>query len=138
MRVPGRLLLLCSAVSVGWGCADGRALGDPRAPLGTWGGEHIRLEVTSSGATVEYDCAHGTVDEPIALDAEGRFAVEGTHVPESGGPQRDGEQLPVFPARFTGRVDGRTMRLTVTLVEGGVVGTFRLAHGGAGRLLKCL
>ena len=30
---------------------------------GTWGGDHISMEVTDSGAEIEYDCAHGSVTE---------------------------------------------------------------------------
>ena len=30
-------------------------------PNGVWGGEHIRMDVTDSGADIEFDCARGTV-----------------------------------------------------------------------------
>lgn len=33
---------------------------------GAWGGEHIAMEVTDPGATIEYDCAHGRITEKIA------------------------------------------------------------------------
>ena len=44
-------------------------------PVGLWGGEHISLEVTEQGATIEYDCAHATIEQRIALDRRGRFDV---------------------------------------------------------------
>jgi len=37
---------------------------------GVWGGQHIRAEVTDSGADIEFDCAHGTIDQPIVLDGK--------------------------------------------------------------------
>src|SRR3979411_2412047 len=46
-------------------------------PVGLWGGEHISMEVTGQGATVEYDCAHATIGQRIALDRRGRFDVPG-------------------------------------------------------------
>jgi hypothetical protein len=118
-----------------------------QASPGVWGGEHIGLWVDQKGARVEYDCARGVIDEPLRLDAKGRFEARGTHRRESGGPARpDGEldetgksQPSGQPARYTGRVVGKKMTLTVTLVETGEhVGTFSLAHEREPRLNKCL
>ena len=39
----------------------------PIAP-GSWGGNHIRMIVTAEGAAIEYDCAWGTIDEPLLAD----------------------------------------------------------------------
>src|SRR5215475_7449380 len=80
-------------------------------PLGLRGGEHISLEVTERGASVEYDCAHGTIDEKIVLDRRGRFNVPGTHVEEHGGPVRKDERLNHYPVRFSGRISGKKMQL---------------------------
>src|SRR5690349_23937403 len=52
------------------------------AQTGTWGGEHIRLEVTAQGGEVEYDCGHGTIDQKIITDGQGHFDLRGTHVRE--------------------------------------------------------
>ena len=46
--------------------------------FGTWGGDHIRLEVSGTGATLEYDCAVGTIEGSI-LPRDGRFSASGTH-----------------------------------------------------------
>src|SRR3954469_23646810 len=56
------------------------------ARRGVWGGEHISLTVGSKDAKLEYDCAHGTIDQPLKFDNHGRFNVSGTHTWESGGP----------------------------------------------------
>src|ERR1700687_1553146 len=34
-------------------------------PVGLWGGEHISMQVTERRTTVEYDCAHATIDQRI-------------------------------------------------------------------------
>jgi hypothetical protein len=109
-------------------------------PTGSWGGEHIRLVVTDEGAMVEYDCAFGTVDEPLRLDKKNNFQARGTHVFERGGPHQVGEPpLKGHPVIYRGWTDGRQMRLTVTLLETGEdVGTFALALGRPPQLEKCL
>jgi hypothetical protein len=104
-----------------------------------WGGTSIRLDVTSQGATIEYDCAHGSIDEPLVADRDGRFIVSGTHVREHGGPIRQDEPPDRHPARYEGRLTGETMRLTITLTDlQQGIGTFTLTRGATGRLLKCL
>jgi len=44
---------------------------------GTWGGEHIGMIITDSSATLDYDCAHGSIDEPISTDDMGIFEAVG-------------------------------------------------------------
>lgn len=103
---------------------------------GVWGGDHIRFEVTKDGAGIEYDCAHGTVSGRIVVDAEGRFSVAGTHYREHGGPVREGEGSNGQPVRFTGRVGGSLMSLTVTRGRE-TIGTYTLTRDSAGRVFKC-
>lgn len=135
------MLLLC----VGAGEAQGvRRMKDrPKRPIkrvsmqGLWGGAHIRLEVNDRGAVVEYDCAHGSIDEQLTLDAEGRFEARGTYVRE-GGSIRVGIVRPVRPARYEGRVSGGQLNLTVTLTDTSQpAGSFTLTRGSEGRLRKC-
>jgi len=109
----------------------------PVAP-GDWGGEHIGLTVAQKGATLEYDCAHGTIEEPLVA-TEGRFTALGTHTREHGGPVREGELAETHPARYEGRIDGETMTLEVTLTDSGEkLGTFKLVRGQSPRVFKCL
>ena len=106
--------------------------------IGTWGGEHIRMEVTAEGAQLEYDCAHGAIEQKITPDAQGRFELTGTHVREHGGPVRRDEQENKHPARFKGQINDDMMTLTVTESDTDQsVGTFTLTHGQQGRLMKC-
>jgi hypothetical protein len=103
---------------------------------GVWGGAHIRFEVTDSGATIEYDCAHGTVDGKILIDSAGRFSVTGRHYPEHGGPVREGEGSTGQPVRIDGRVGGSLMHLTITRA-GTSINSFDLTRDNEGRLFKC-
>jgi hypothetical protein len=105
---------------------------------GTWGGEHIAMEVTDAGATIEYDCAHGRINKKITPDAAGKFETKGVHVRERGGPTRQGEDNE-RPALYRGAIKDETMTLTVELAENNEsVGTFTLTHGKTGRIRKCL
>jgi hypothetical protein len=109
-----------------------------KARIGTWGGEHISLEVTAEGGAVEYDCAHGTIDQKIVANSEGRFTLRGTHVREHGGPVRKDETADSHPARYVGQIKGDTMTLTVTESDTKeAVGTFTLVYGQQPRLMKC-
>ena len=107
--------------------------------MGIWGGQHMRLEVSRNGASIEYDCAHGTIDQPMTLDSRGYFDVRGTHVTERGGPVREGERSDALAARYTGRIQGETMTITIVLIDSKeIAGTFTLGYGKTPRLRKCL
>lgn len=106
--------------------------------VGLWGGKHISLEVTKHGAMVEYDCAHGTISRRVFLDRRGRFDVSGQHVEERGGPVGENEQLNSYPVRFTGRINGKHMKLIVrNSITKRLVGIFTLIYGKDPDLIKC-
>lgn len=110
----------------------------PDIPAGPWGGEHIRVEIHGASGTIEYDCAHGEMQGPIVMDSKGSFNLLGTHVRERHGPIRRGAPPDAHPARYTGRVEGDRMTLTVTLTDTQeAVGTYTLVHGQPGRVWKC-
>ena len=103
----------------------------------TWGGTHIGLTITVSGANVEYDCAEGEILEPIRL-SDGRFNVLGLHYMGMGGPIGV-DRVHARPARYEGRVDGDTMNMTVTLTDTKEqVGNFTLVRGANPHVVKCL
>lgn len=111
--------------------------GAARVKTGVWGGQHARLEVAAGGATIEYDCGRGTIDEPLVLDAQGRFAARGRHVPEHGGPERRDEPTPPA-ARYTGRVSGERMTVAVAIDgQKDPLGPFTLTYGADVALMKC-
>lgn len=107
---------------------------------GAWGGRGIALNATPSGGTTEYDCATGTIDEPIRPDQHGNFKAIGRHAFESGGPAGPGAPTAASqPARYEGWTDGAHMRLTVTLTtSGNRVGTYELTKGAPAALEKCV
>ncbi len=109
-----------------------------RVAAGSWGGDHVRLDVRDGGADIEFDCAHGTLDSALATDGRGHFDVRGVFVRERGGPVRLDEKPDSTPARYSGTVTGDEMTLTVTLANSNeAVGTFTLRRGSEGRLRKC-
>jgi hypothetical protein len=111
--------------------------GDPLT--GAWGGQHVALELTREGGTLEYDCAAGTISEPVRPDASGHFSVHGMHRPEHGGPERVGEEAQLLPAEYDGSVSGRRMILSVHIPSSDLVlGPFTLERGAAPVLTRCL
>ena len=108
-------------------------------PRGQWGGEHVSLMVTAASASLEFDCAHGTIDEPLVVDSEGRFNLNGAYVRERGGPIRDGEPEDRSAALYSGRLEGTRLTLSIQLKgEETQIGPFAAFLGQPSRLLKCL
>lgn len=108
---------------------------------GIWSGTGVTLQITASGAEVEFDCAHGTIDEHFQTKSDGSFEVGGTFVPE-GGPVRvpvDGvPQEKKLSATYRGRIEGDKMTLEVTVPETGANLTgLSLVRGQPARLRKC-
>jgi len=103
---------------------------------GTWGGEHVLLEVSEKGADLEFDCAHGQITQPLTIGKLGNFDAAGTFTPEHGGPVRRDEVTPTEPARYSGKVDGDTMSFTVTVGKE-TLGTFNLSRDAQPKLTKC-
>jgi hypothetical protein len=134
-RKSGLIVALVFVATVGAAYAQGVSR---VVPSGVWGGEHLRVEVTATGATLEYDCANGAITGPIRLDSQGRFSARGSHTAERGGPVRLDDQPASARARYRGVVKGDTMTLTVTLETGKQpLGVFTLTRGGEPLLMKC-
>jgi hypothetical protein len=110
-------------------------------PVGEWGGPHVRMTTTDTGASLEFDCAFGRIETPLRPDPDGTFDVAGVVMHEVGGPVApDTPPPPPKPARYAGWTDGKEMRLTVTVTgDGGwELGTFSLGYGRRATLDKCL
>jgi len=107
-----------------------------RIPTGAWGGDHISVDVGTKSASIEYDCAHGMIEGPLVVDADGRFSLKGTHTPERGGPVRADETPPSHPAKYVVSISSNTMTLTLKL-EGSEDQTFTLEKGKEANLFKC-
>jgi len=100
-----------------------------------WGGEHVRMTMTPTGAQLEFDCATGNILEPLPLDSGVEFKLKGNYIPEHGGPIRKGEQSRASEAVYSGRIDGGKMYLTLTISDNQQ--TFVLERGQSGRIMKC-
>ena len=137
-RTIATLALLGSfGLRVAWAGGLPPAAEQRQVAPGLWGGEHVRMIVSSKGAQIEYDCASGKIDRAIVLDEKGGFNAQGSYTPERGGPRREGDVIPTR-ARYVGRVRGDTMRLTVRLEQSKqVVGVFTLTRGDDPLLTKC-
>jgi len=133
-----RLLSLVTLILLITSAAASRPRKMQRIQSGSWGGPHIRLEVESNSATVNYDCAHGTITGPLTIDSKGRFTWKGTHQREGPGPIRVNRPPTDQAVIYTGTVSGKTMTMTVKFAESGeTVDTFTLQLGRAGRVFKC-
>jgi hypothetical protein len=86
-----------------------------RVPSGTWGGVGAGLLVSDQEAHVHIDCTKGDIAGPIPLDAEGRFDVAGTHNVDAYPVDRG----ILHPARYAGRLVGRSLTLSVRLTDTG-------------------
>jgi hypothetical protein len=124
-----------------WGMGGVMARGaDREVPVGKWGGKGARLELTAKGGTIELDCAHGTFDAPLVLDAQGAFDVKGGLVREGPGPVFEGASAKGQPVRYKGRLDGETLSLTIVTDDAAEreLGSVKATMGGAANLTKCL
>jgi hypothetical protein len=117
--------------------ARGQSAASALGPTGTvWGGQHVELEVTADGATLEFDCASGTIAKPVQLDAQGNFNITGTFTREHPGPvMRDGN--PAAAATYSGSIRNGIMKLSIRSEQNESQGEFVLVQGKPGRVVKC-
>jgi hypothetical protein len=101
----------------------------------TWGGDHVRLDVTKTGADLDFDCAHGTITG--AIPETGTFKLKGTFTPERSGPARDDAPRDV-PATYAGTITQDSMALRIE-VDGNTKDalTYMLSRGSMGKVRKC-
>jgi hypothetical protein len=99
------LLVACSSSSTSLPPFDGAL------PLGMWGGNNTGMIVGDTAMHLHIGCTFGDVSGRVPIDANGQFDVQGSYMlrayPITIGP-------PV-PARFTGRLNGATATITVTV-----------------------
>ena len=106
---------------------------------GDWGGPHLGMIATDSAASLEFDCALGTIPGPIRTDVKGAFSVTGLFFPGFGGPLPMPSDAESHPARYDGVVRGDKMTLTVTLTDSNTsLGTYTLLRGGSPYVVKCV
>lgn len=105
---------------------------------GKWGGQNVQLEVTEAGVQIRFSCARGTIEQPLTLDAEGRFSAQGTFVAQGAGPSREDNPPKSRPAVYSGVVRDNAMTLTVKVADSKEEGgTFELTQGEPGHIRRC-
>ncbi len=104
---------------------------------GIWGGNSASLEISDGKWSLEFDCANGTISEPIVLDNEGHFEVPGLYVREGPGPVRQGGNRQ-SQAIYSGVVKDDTMTLSIRMDgSSDELLNVTLARSKQGRLRKC-
>jgi hypothetical protein len=106
--------------------------------LGAWGGPSAAIAFEGGLAHVRFDCASGTIDEPVSPAKDGSFEARGTYRAGMPGPVRVGQIFTSQPASYSGQVVKDIMTLTVTLEDGTELGPFTLTNGAAPQLVRCL
>jgi hypothetical protein len=132
-----RACLALALAALASACASTPAVKVPL--IGTYGGQHIRMVVGTSDSDIEYDCAEGMLAGPLPV--RGSFLNAGTHTPGTGGPEREGQLRPAYPATYRGHVlaDSVEMVVDVDLPSGRTrLGPFHLQRGSNGILMRCL
>jgi hypothetical protein len=108
----------------------------PTTLSGSWGGPGIGLVLEGGLGTVEYDCASGTIDQPIP-SAEVPFTVTGTHRTGAPGPIRTGQIFTAQRATYSGLAVKQDLTLSVKLEDGTELGPFKLTQGAAPQINRC-
>lgn len=103
---------------------------------GMWGGPHAGVIFQGGLAEVQFDCAAGTIDEPIR--ANGPFLVNGTYREGAKGPIRVGQIFRSQRAKYSGEVAKNVMTLNVLLEDGTSLGPFTLTETQPPQLTRCL
>jgi hypothetical protein len=106
---------------------------------GVWGGRSVQVTVSADGAVLVHDCAAGTMDARPDPDDDGRFMVTGTRTPGVGLPFPVDDPPQPRPARYEGRISGKTMTFSVTFTDtGDFVATYEATRGQEADLFFCL
>lgn len=110
----------------------------PAYLIGSWGGPHIGVIFEGGLASVELDCASGTIDRPVYPARDGAFTAKGSFRTGTGGPVRVGQIFKSQAATYSGTVANDVMTLGIKLDDGNTAGPFTLARGAEPQLTRCL
>jgi len=122
------------AVAALLGPCEPTGLKPPKDLAGMWGGENAALIADDTSAHIHIGCTYGNIHNRIMLDADGRFDMAG----EQNITAHPVDLGILHPARFSGRVIGSTMTLTVTLTDTTVtLGPVLLWYGKEPRMGPC-
>jgi hypothetical protein len=98
----------------------------------------VALQVTAEGGDLEFDCAAGTIDEPVEGEG-GSFTLVGTFTLGFGGPDMEGREPDVHRAVWMGVIEGDVMTLSGRFGdEETPLGPYRLRKDAPPLLRRCL
>jgi hypothetical protein len=119
--------------------------GKPQHVIGLWGGPHAGANFSGGLADLQFDCASGTIDDPIMITDVGPFSVKGTFRTGASGPIKVGQFFKSQEALFSGEItkgaaksSPRVMTLSVALEDGTALGPFTLTEGAPPQITRCL
>jgi hypothetical protein len=108
-------------------------------PAGIWGGSGVLITVGKKMLTIEYACSNGEIIGLLKIDKAGNFDAVGVHIQQRPGPLRANDKPNRQPARFEGKVSGKSMSLKVSLIEKNeVIGDFELTKDVVPRIRRCM
>jgi hypothetical protein len=92
------------------------ATDSPTAPatslaLGDWGGDRADVNASATATHVSLNCSFGDFAGNIALDANGRFAVNGSYNRSVGPVLLNGN----MPAQLSGQVTGNSLTFAIAV-----------------------
>lgn len=131
-----RVLPLVAAAVLASSCAT--LAEKPDYLIGAWGGPHAGIQFEGGLASVELDCASGTIDAPIYPSRDGTFTAKGTMRTGTGGPVRVGQIFRSQRATYSGTVVNDVMTLKIEFEDGSAGGPFTLTPGAQPLLTRCL
>jgi hypothetical protein len=108
-----------------------------RVPVGEWGGPHARLDVQEKAASLELDCARGTIDGALRLERGGRFKAKGLFRREGGAEMAQEAAAEGRPAQYSGTLKGNVLTLHILTEDEQKLGPFTLERGARADLVKC-
>ncbi len=108
-----------------------------RVPVGEWGGPHARLDVQEKVASLELDCARGTIDGALRLERGGRFRAKGLFKREGGAEMAQEAAPEGRPAQYSGTLKGNVLTLHILTEDEQKLGPFTLERGARADLVKC-
>ena len=134
MRLAGGLLLAAAAVLGGCETIENK----PTYVGGLWGGEHIGIVFQGGLAEVKFDCAAGTIDDPVPA-RDGPFTAKGSYRAGASGPVRVGQIFRSQRAVYSGEMAKNVMTLSVQLEDDDTtLGPFTLTENQPPQITRCL
>lgn len=109
------------------------------AAPGNWGGSGVGLVVEDSRTNIEFACADGEIEQKLMLDEQGNFSANGFYTQQLPGPVREDDPPKRQPARYEGKISGKTMTLKIVLTETKeTVGNYTLEKDKYANIHRCL